>query len=151
MVGEVEVGDHVELDDFPQPFKGERDERAGIARACVRDDQSDIEVPGRPGDRRKDPVAAEAGRDDARLNAVLRGERGGDLLEAVLAAGEEDDVDAAGRRLPRVLLADARRRAGDERPGAVDVLVELLHVSNFRVGAGPCRASVSRPGWGYGC
>ena len=52
---------------------------------------------------------------------------GGDLPEALLAPRHQDDVDAARRHLPRELLADARRGPGDERPGAVRVLIDLLH------------------------
>src|SRR6266496_4218108 len=135
VVGEVEVRDHVELDDLPQPFTLERDERAGIAGTGVRDDEADVEVVRRLGNRVEDAVAAEVNRDDARLNVVSRCERGGDLFQAFLTSRKQDDVNAIGRRLARELLADTRRRARDERPRAIHVLVELLHFSILRANA----------------
>jgi hypothetical protein len=131
MVREVEVRDHVELDDLPQPLMRERDERARIASPGIGYDKADVEVVGRPPDRAEDPVAAEVECHDARLNLVARRELGCDLPEALLAPRHQDDVDAARRHLARELLPDARGSPGDERPGTVRVLVDLLHGTIF--------------------
>src|SRR5690348_3933573 len=131
MVREVEVRDHVELDGLPQPLMGERDERARIAGPGIGYDKADVEVVGCLPDRAEDPVAAQVEREDARLNLVARREPGGDLPEAVLAPRHQDDVDTARRHLPRELLADARGGPGDERPGAVRMLVDPLHSASF--------------------
>ena len=72
-------------------------------------------------------------RDEFREHSVLG--PGGDLFQSFLASRKEDDVNAARRPLARELLADTRRRSGDERPRAIRVLVELLHVCILRMSA----------------
>src|SRR5207244_12306607 len=73
---------------------------------------------------------------DARLHAVLLAQLGGDRLEPVGAARHQDQVDALRREAPRERRADARRRAGDQRPFAIGF--QCRHVGGLSRLAGQC-------------
>jgi hypothetical protein len=70
VVGEVEVHDHVELDDLPQPCAQERDERARVAGPGVGHDEADVEVIGRLGDRFEDAVTTSPMPEDAPVTST---------------------------------------------------------------------------------
>jgi hypothetical protein len=104
------VGDHVEVDNLPQSWPRERDERPGVPGAGVRDDQADVEVVGRLGDGVEDSVLPEVDGDAVRLDVVPGRERRGDVFQPFLSTREEDDVDPVGSRLARELVRCPRRR-----------------------------------------
>lgn len=125
-----------------------RDERAGIAGTCVRDDEANVQAVRAFDDRLEGPIRGEVDRQDARLDAVMGRQLGGDLLQTLFAPRDEDDVEAVRGRLSRELLADPGRRARDERPRAVRVVVDLLHLFTFQTSSragGASGAAVGSP------
>lgn len=70
----------VEPDDLAQPVVRQRDERAWVARASVRDDEADVLAVRAFDHGVEGSVAGEVDRQDARLDPVLRRQSGGDLL-----------------------------------------------------------------------
>jgi hypothetical protein len=94
-------------------------------RARVVDEQSDVEVARRAGDRLRDLRAGQVALDRARLDAVLRAQLCGDALERLAAAPDHCDVETAARELLRERLADPVGPARDHRPWS-EPLEELL-------------------------
>ena len=87
--------------------------------ARVVHDHADVEIRGRVGDGCHRVVGREVDGDDARLHARVGADRGGDLFEHGLPAGEQHDVDAALGHRARERGADAVGRAGHDGPRSV--------------------------------
>jgi hypothetical protein len=104
----------------------------GIAGTGVRDDEADVQTARAFDDRLKGSLGDQVDWQDARLDAVLRRQLGGDLPQTLLAPRDKDGVQPVRGHLARELLADPGRRTRDERPRAVRVVVDLLHRFAFQ-------------------
>jgi hypothetical protein len=102
---------------------------AWVAEARVVDQQADLDpVQGRQEHRQEVPLGQIQG-DDPRLDRVILLQGVRQLPEPAGAPRDERDVHPSLRQLPGEGGPDARRGAGDQRPGSVSLLESTHHPS----------------------
>ena len=120
-MGEPEDGGHEHVEEVLLLLDGVVQERVLEPEAGVVDQQADRPGGvGHPGlDRRELLAVAEVGHDHLDRDAVLRGQVGGQPLQPLAGAGDDDQVVALGGEPVGEGPADARGGAGDEDGRAV--------------------------------
>src|SRR6266540_3403390 len=96
----------------------------GVCEPGVTDGKPDVEISGRLFDRFERAVLGEVRLDGAKLDSEFTSEILPDAFKQRESPRHEHDVDAARCQVPRHRLADARRRASHDGPGAKEVLVD---------------------------
>jgi hypothetical protein len=101
-----------------------------IAAACVRDDETDVQVVGPVSQSGNESFLGEIGNDDPMLYPEILRELSAERLDQGLAAGDMHNVDVRGGNLVCEFATDTGRGAGDERPGTKPLAVHFcLHFS----------------------
>src|SRR5258707_3882946 len=94
----------------------ELQELARVCRACIRDDNADIQILRMLGELRDEALLREVHREGAELNTKVPCDMASDLIKQCLSPGHQHEIDPGRRDLSCQFGAYPGRRPCDERP-----------------------------------
>src|SRR6266702_73511 len=77
-------------------------ELARVCRACIRDDEADIQILRMPGELRDEALLREVHRDGAELNTKVPCDTASDLIKQCLSPGHQYEIHPRGRDSPNL-------------------------------------------------
>src|SRR5262245_38860504 len=127
VMGQVKVGDDVEAHDAEQRSPFVSQELAGDASAGVGDQQADVKIMGRCLYLFEKAILTEVYPYNTIFNAEFSLKLTAQLFQQRQTTGQQHQVQPARRKLPRELLANARRGPGYNCPRAERVRIHVCH------------------------
>src|SRR6266481_9114566 len=120
----------------------ELQELARVCRACIRDDNADIQILRMLGELRDEALLREVHREGAELNTKVPCDMASDLIKQCLSPGHQHEIDTGRRDLSCEFRAYPRRSPCDERPRPEPLFIkQRFHASSPCVRLNPLTAA----------